>query len=72
MSVNKIKSSSFNSTNQPIPVNEGSLTNDQILKVITVEGGYFFQTDEHPVELVEAGCGSDRALGITVTKWIAG
>jgi hypothetical protein len=48
------------------------LTNDQILKVITVEGGYFFQTDEHPVELVEAGCGPDRALGITVTKWIAG
>ena len=39
-----------NSTIQPIPVNEGSFTNDQILKVISSEGGYFFQTDEHPID----------------------
>jgi len=60
-----------NSANQPIPVNEGSLTNHQILKVISSEGGYFFQTDEHPIEIVEACYGTGRALCITVTKWIA-
>jgi len=26
-------------------------------KVITGETGYFFQTDEHPIEMVEAVCG---------------
>ena len=61
-----------NSTNQPVPDNEGFLTNHQILKVISSEGGYSFQTDEHLIEMVEAGCGPDRALCITVTKWIAG
>ena len=61
-----------NSTIQPIPVNEGSFTNDQILKVITGDRGYSFQTDEHPIEMVEAGCGVGRAFCITATKWIAG
>jgi hypothetical protein len=61
-----------NSTNQSIPVNEDSFTNDQILKIITGESGYFFQTDAHPIEMVEAGCGPDQALYITVTKWIPG
>jgi len=51
-----------NSTNQPIPVNEGSFTNDQIPKIITGEGRYFFQTDEHPIEIVEAACEPGRAL----------
>jgi len=46
-----------NFTNQSIPVNEGSFTNDQILKVITGDRGYSFQTDYHPIEMVEAGCG---------------
>jgi hypothetical protein len=46
-----------NSTNQPIPVNEGSFTNDYTLKIITGEIGYFFQTDEHPIEMIEAGSG---------------
>ena len=46
-----------NSTNQPIPVNEASFTNDYTLKVITGGSGYFFQTDEHPIEMVEVGCG---------------
>jgi len=46
-----------NPTNQPIPVNEGSFTSDQILKVITGERGNFFRTDEHPIEMVEAGYG---------------
>jgi hypothetical protein len=53
-----------NSTNQSIPVNEGSFTNNY-LKIITGEVGYFFQTDEHPIEMVEAGCGPDRALCIS-------
>ena len=61
-----------NSTNQPIPYNEGSFTNDQILKVITGESGYFFQTDEHPIVMVEAGCGPDQALCITATKMMSG
>jgi hypothetical protein len=39
-----------NSTNQSIPVNEGSFTNDYALNVIIGESGYFFQTDEHPIE----------------------
>ena len=51
-----------NSTNQPIPVNKGSFPKDQILRVITGDGGYFFQTDEHPIEMIEAGCGPGRAL----------
>jgi hypothetical protein len=46
-----------NPTNQPKPVNEGSFINDQILRFITGESGYFFQTDEHPIQMVEAGCG---------------
>jgi hypothetical protein len=53
-----------NSTNQSIPVNEGSFTNNY-LKIITGEVGYFFQTDEHPIEMVEARCGPDRALCIS-------
>ena len=46
-----------NSTNQSIPVNEDSFTNDQFLKVISSEGEYFFQTDEHLIQMVETGCG---------------
>ena len=61
-----------NSTNQSIPVNEGYFTNDQILKVITGDRGYSFQTDEHPIEMVEAGCRTGRALCITGIKWIIG
>jgi hypothetical protein len=61
-----------NSTNQPIPVNEDPFTNDQILKVIAVKGGYFFRTDQHPIEMLEAVCGPDRALCITVPKWMPG
>jgi hypothetical protein len=60
-----------NSTNQPTPVNEDFFTNDY-LKVIISETGYFFQTDEHPIEMVEAGCELSRALCITVTKWMPG
>jgi hypothetical protein len=59
-----------NFTNQSIPVNPGSFTNNY-LKIITGKGGYFFQTDEHPIEIVEACYGTGRALCITVTKWIA-
>jgi hypothetical protein len=51
-----------NSTNQPIPVNEDSVTNDQILKIITGESGYFFQIDEHLIQMVEAGCCGPGAL----------
>ena len=53
-----------------LPVNEDLFTNDQILKVITSGSGYFFKTDEHPIQLVESGCEPGRALCITVTKWI--
>jgi hypothetical protein len=61
-----------NFTNQSIPVIEGSFTNDQILKVITGDRGYSFQTDEHPIEMVEAGCRTGQALCITGTIWMPG
>ena len=46
--------------------------NDYTLKIITGESGYFFKTDEHPIQLVEADCEPGRALCITDTKRIAG
>ncbi len=39
-----------NSTNQPIPVNEGFFINDYTLKVITGEGGYFFKPMSIPLK----------------------
>ena len=37
---------------------------------MTGESGYFFQTDEHPIQMVEAGAGPG-ALYITGTNWNA-
>ncbi len=43
---------------------------EDTLKIITGESRYFFQTDKHPIQMVEAGCGPVRALCITVTNWM--
>jgi len=41
--------SELKSIDEPKLVHEGSFPNDQTLRVFTGEGGYLFQTDEHPI-----------------------
>jgi len=54
------------SIDEPKLVHEGSFPNNQTLRVFTGEGGYLFQTDEHPISgpLILSGDEHDEARRI--------
>jgi len=59
-----------NSTNQSIPVNEGSFTDDQILRFISGGGDAFLKRMSISFKWSRQVAG--RALCNTVTKWMPG